>query len=83
MLAGADASHHARGRGVGGGVCVDNPKSSQALTSWPGCVQNVLLTEHGRAKVADVGLARMVTATQSYASGGSGEAASNSMLPHI
>ncbi|PRW56882.1 serine threonine- kinase [Chlorella sorokiniana] len=30
---------------------------------------NVLLTEHGRAKVADVGLARMIPATQSYLSG--------------
>lgn len=30
---------------------------------------NVLLTEHGRAKVADVGLARMVPATQSCLSG--------------
>ena len=33
-------------------------------------LQNVLLTEHGRAKVADVGLARMVPATQSHLSGG-------------
>ena len=35
-------------------------------------MQNVLLTEHGRAKVADVGLARMIPATQSYLSGGNG-----------
>lgn len=32
----------------------------------------MLLTEHGRAKVADVGLARMIPATQSYLSGGNG-----------
>ncbi len=35
-------------------------------------MQNVLLTEHGRAKVADVGLARMVPATQSCLSGNGG-----------
>lgn len=38
----------------------------------PAALQNVLLTEHGRAKVADVGLARMIPATQSYLSGGNG-----------
>lgn len=32
----------------------------------------MLLTEHGRAKVADVGLARMVPNTQSYLTGGNG-----------
>ena len=46
-----------------------SPATAYALGSP--CLQNVLLTEHGRAKLADVGLARMVPATQSYLSGGS------------